>query len=308
MKKIILFTLLFLLTGCSIYSDIGNIAVSESIFISKEDKYKVFFKILSSNEKNEEKVYTEECESIDVCFSNLNNKLSKKLYLSHMNLLVLEDSLESFDYKDIFNFFINLKSSRNFFNVVSVNQINDNLLKQKQEDINNITSLSIKTNGYVKNVTLYDIVNDLLNIKTSYIPHFNTLQDITLTGYKKIMENEKILSKDESISKNIINKDTSSFILSIDENIYELKQCKEKIKVKDKVYIEINCSYGKDENNKVMLSNYIEEMINHYINDVDNSYIKYLVYKYKNKNVDNYEYDVFVNISVKNTEGEDIFE
>lgn len=308
MKKILLFILFFLLTGCDFYSDIGNIAVSESIFIGKGEKYIVFFKILSSNEENEEKIYTEECEKMEICFNNLSNKLSKKLYLSHMNLLVLEDSLENNDYKDIFSFFINQNSSRNFFNIVSVNKINDNLLKQKQEDINNITSLSIKTNGYVNNVTLYDVVNDLLNSNTSFIPHFDTLNEISITGYKKIMNNEKILSQEESISKNIIYGDTKTFVLNINDNIYKLEECKEKIKVKDKVFIDVTCSYENSDDNKNILSNYIKGMLEHYINNVDNSYIKYLVYKYKNKNVDNFEYAISVNIDIKKAKGGDIFE
>ena len=308
MKKFLVFILFFLLTGCDFYSDIVSIDVSESILIGKVEKYNVFFKILSSNEENEEKIYNQECEKIEICFNNLSNKLSKKLYLSHMNLLVLEDSLENRDYKDIFNFFINQNSSRNFFNIVSVNKINDNLLKQKQEDINNITSLSIKTNGYVDNVTLYDVVNDLLNSNTSFIPHFDTLNEIAITGYKKIIKNERILSKEESISKNIIYGDIKTFALNINDNIYKLEECKEKVKVKYKVFIDVFCSYENSDDNKNMLSNYVKNMLMNYIENVDNSYIKHLVYKYKNKKVNNFEYVISVNIDAKKIKGGDIFE
>ena len=57
MKKIYLIILVILLTGCTNYNDISNIAVVSSIGISVNgNNYNVYVKVLSSNQENEENI------------------------------------------------------------------------------------------------------------------------------------------------------------------------------------------------------------------------------------------------------------
>lgn len=299
MKKIILILFVFLLTGCSFYTDIGEITILDSIYILKDNNLVIYFKF--KDEDNS--IYKEECNNIEICFNRLSNKLSKKLFLSQMNLLVFQDNLNIDDYKSIIYFFINEKSSRNYFNTVMVNNINEDLLNTSSEDINDITMLSSSNTGIVTNLAFNKMISDILNMGTSYIPYFYIDKDIDIIGYKKMFKDEKILTKEESISLNLITKRIENFSLEIDNNVYRFSNCKSKIKFKkDILNIDINCNSLKNIDEL-----YVKNMIINYIENTDKDLLKYLNYKYKN----NYEYPkyyVYVTLNNDIEEGGNIFE
>ena len=87
MKKIILFLIIIILTGCTYYEDINNLAIIEEIAIDYDNSYKLYTKVLSNNKEKDDKIYLEECNKLNECFNNLNTKLTKKLYLTHLDLL-----------------------------------------------------------------------------------------------------------------------------------------------------------------------------------------------------------------------------
>ena len=222
MKKIYLIILIIFLTGCTNYNDISNIAVVSSIGISVNgNNYNVYVKVLSSNQENEENIYTKTCTTIDECFNNLSTELMKRLYLTHMDLLILSNNLAKDNYNQIFNFFLNEKSSRGSFTTIIVEHIDNKILETNTTDIKNMLSLSLSTNGITTDITLTDIIKDILNYKISYVPFIETQNTINVKGYKTIYDENKILTNEESLAINIIKNNIKTFQITIDKNVYK---------------------------------------------------------------------------------------
>lgn len=311
MKKIILLFTILLLTGCSSYTDINNIAVVSSIGIDyKDNNYLVYVNVLSSNSKNDKELYKEECKYLDKCFESINNTLMKRLYLTHLDLLILGNSLEKDNILDIFNFFLEQKSSRNSFSVISIDSFNDDFFEIDTKDINNMIDLSIDTNGLVKRITLDDIIKDILNYENSYIPYLSVSNTLEVIGYINIYDSNKILSSDESISLNFIKDNLNNFSLFIDNEVIYLESCSTFNEIKNKeIIINISCKYEKNAFfNSSRVQNHLTTIINNFISNNDDKYFKYLYYKYKNKYVSDLNYKINVNVLEIIDNGGEFFE
>ena len=138
-KKIIFLFLLILLTGCTPYSDINNLAIINKIAIEKDNNYKIHIEILNSLDNNN--IISIEGETLEECMNNLNNKLQKRVYLTHLETLIITDSLKKENYKEIINYFLNNETSRNSFFVIATDKINDKILNIKSEDLENLIKI-----------------------------------------------------------------------------------------------------------------------------------------------------------------------
>ena len=299
MKKIFILIIILIITGCNNYNDIKNLAIINEIAIDYDKEFKVYTKVLSSNQENDNKIYEEKCNTLNECFNNINNKLSKKLYLTHLDLLILTTSLKQNQYQEIINYFMKEQSSRNNFNVITVDKINKNILDINSKDIINMIDLST----VVKSVKFEDIIKDILNFNTSYIPYIDTSNNELLGNYQ-IYEEEILLSKEESIALNFITNSINKISLLIDKNIYNLEDCNTNIYPKNNyINIKITCNY-KGEKDETIINNYIEKIIKDFINNSNQNYLNYIKEKYNIK--DKLKINIKVNISKYNTG--DIFE
>jgi len=304
MKKIIILIFLILLTGCNNYNDIGSIAVISTIAIDKNNGlYNIKINVLSSNQKNEENIYSESCININECFNNLNNKLMKRLYLTHLDLLILGNNFIKEDYDNIMNFFLTQKTSRNAFTTITVDKIDEKLLKYDSKDINNILDFSI--NGLAKKVTFDEIIKNILNYKLSYIPYIENKEELELKGYKVIYDENKLLNKEESIAVNLIQNNIKSINILLDKNNYKLENCNTTNIINNNININLNCDYIGKKENKDKLNNYLKNIILNYINNNSSNYFDYLIYKFdKNKsNKKIYKIDISLNY-IENIGGE----
>lgn len=306
-KKIIIIILVLLLSGCTQYNDINNISIISSISIEKENKnYLVNLKVLSSNQENKDNIYSQTCTKLYECFDAFNNQLMKKLYLTHLDLLVLSNNLEKEDYDNIVNFFINQKTSRNSFNTIIAETPQD-ILNYNTKDISNLLDLSIKTTGIVKKISFDEIIKDILNYKITYIPYIN--RNIEINSYKEIYEENKILSKDESLAINIIKNNINNITLLINKETYKLEECNTINKVnKDNITFNIECNYKGKKENIELIKNYFNTIINQLIENNNNNYIKYLIHKYTNKEPKKIKHSIKLNIKHYKDTGGEIFE
>lgn len=276
MKKNILFLIIVILTGCTYYEDINNLAIIEEIAIDYDNSYKLYTKVLSNNKEKEDKIYLEECNKLNECFNNLNNKLTKKLYLTHLDLLILSNNLKKDNYNEIMNYFLRESSSRNTFTTIITNKIDDNLLKMNAIDYQNLLDLSKKTIGIADNITFNDLVKNILNYKISYIP---VIENNEIKGYKTIYDEEKILSKDESIIVNFILNKIDDVTLLINEENKKLESCETLYKNKDnKLILSITCNHQGKEKEDII--NYLNNNINNFIKNNSLDYFYYLKEKY----------------------------
>lgn len=302
MKKIILLLIVLLTTSCT-NNDINNLAIINEIAIDYNGIYKVYMKVLESDEKYE--IYKEEGTTIDECFSNLNNKINKKIYLTHLEVLALSNTLSEKNYSEIFNFFMKQESSRNSFDTIIVDKIDKNLFDFETKDIENLLRLSITTTGLVNQKTLDEIIKDILNFNISYIPYID-LTTKEVKGYKSIYEVNKLMTKEESIAINFIFNKIDSIALLIDNKNYKLENCNTINDVKDNtIKINISCNMEGEEKNKEIVKDYLEEITNDYINNNNKNYFNYLGNKY---NVKNYKIKPSIKIELIKTDTGDYFE
>lgn len=311
MKKILIILVVLFLTGCNSYNDINNIAVVSSIGIDiQNENYKVYVKVLSSNQESKSDLYESICSNLDECFDDINNKLMKRLYLTHLDLLILSNNLVKENYDHVFDFFLNQKSSRNAFSTIIIKDFDKKIFEYDTKDINNMLDLSINTTGLSKIITLDNIVKDILNYKLSYIPFLEINDHLEIKGYKTIYDENKILSSKESISINFIKNNINNISLIIEENNYKLESCNSLINLKnDKLNINIGCKYkGEEIKNTQIIKEFLYNSINNFIKDNSDNYLKYIYYKFNGNKKDILDYDI--NIDIKYTEdfGGGIFE
>ena len=278
MKKILPLLIILLLTGCtSYYEDINNLAIIDEIGIDYVDNYRIYIKVLSSNQEEKDSIYTETCDKLNECFNSLNNKLTKKLYLTHLNLLIFSDTLEKDNYKEIMNYFLQESTSRNTFATIITDNINDNLLNRDSKEIQNLLDLSIRSNGVVREVTFDNIIKDILNYKLAYIPFITS--NIEIKGYKTIYDENKKLSEDESIILNFILNKIDNVTLLINNKNEKLENCETIYKNNNNnLIISLTCNY--QGNNKDEVLNYINNSFNNFIKNNSLNYFYYLKEKY----------------------------
>lgn len=305
MKKIIILIVLLMLTGCNNYNDIKNLAIINEIGIDYDKEYIVYIKVLSSNQKEEDKIYKENCLSIDKCFDKISNKLTKKLYLTHLDLLVLTKNLEYKNYNEIISFFMKNQQSRNNFLTIGVNIINDSFLKIYSKDIINMLILSINSNGIAKPINFEKIIKDILNYKLSYIPYIDTTKN-ELVGYLQIYKDIKVLTKEEAIAINLITNSIKSLTITTNKS-YKLENCNTSLTPeKEMINIKISCNYQGTKEEKITLNNYLNKIINEFINKNNQSYLTYIKDKYNIKK--KLKTNIIINLSLIETNSGDYFE
>lgn len=306
MKKLLLFIFIIFLTGCTL-PDIGNIAVVSSIGISHDKEvYTVYVKILATDDDNEDVILTKTCLKLDDCFYDITKDLSKKLYLTQMDLLVIDDNIEKKNIDEIINFFLSQKSSRNSFSIIATDKINDKIFKNEEKDINNMLDLSISTNAIVKRISFDSVLKDILNFNISFIPYLKFDDVPEVISYKEIYENSKVLSKDESIAVNIIRGNLKNFTFVKDGKKYNLENCTTSCTVKDDVNIKFVCDYiGNDAVNILNIN--LEGITSDYLKNNDKNYLNYIYYKYKNSLENNVNYNITVSVKKLKTNGGEMF-
>lgn len=140
MKKIwLLVPLLFTLTGCFNYRELNDLAIVSGVSVSKvDDKYKLTVEVL--NPKNQQDIsgtiepdfiiYTAEDTSIQKIFRKMIKESPKKMYVAHMDIMIIDESVCKDDIKYILDFFSRDPEMRDEFYV----------LVGKSDDVLNITT------------------------------------------------------------------------------------------------------------------------------------------------------------------------
>lgn len=125
MKKIIiLFLLIFSLSGCYDYTEIVDFAIVVSVGVDyKDDNFTTTFEILSSNNDKESpasETFTVSGKgpTISKAFENTDSKINKRAYYTHADLFVLSEEVARSKLADISDFLLRNSHIRENFNVV----------------------------------------------------------------------------------------------------------------------------------------------------------------------------------------------
>ena len=369
MKKIILIILsIFLLTGCSSdYKELNDLLIVTALEIDKvEDNYRVIIQVVNPKNQNNNSsanqtdfiTYESTGITIQDALRNIISESTQKIYGIHSQILVISESLAKEDLTSIYDFFFrNISVRKEFYVIIDTTDDNQKLLQILTPLINlssqSIYETLITNNKYMGVATLVkfsemmDIYlddNKELLLPTIYIKGNNYIgtdeenletsdTDANLVlGNLAIFKDEKLLgylTKEESISANIINNNAQNVLFShkcdndnyISEEItinssdikIDTDNKKVSINIKGSGYIsEYNCnedltniSVIKEINDNLNL--YVKEYITDSIYSINSKYntdiygIRDVLYKkhykyYKEVN-DNYYEEFFNNLS-----------
>jgi spore germination protein KC len=282
-KSIILITIILLITGCYNYRELNDLAIIDALGIDyKDNKFLVTAQILNVEKKETDDtkklivVYEGEGQSIAEAIRNMSLDDPKEMYLGHLELIILGESLTKDNTNKVFEFLLRDPKLRSEALVVSslnnsareiLNQkVNSNIFPSKS--IINSIEVSSKTEGTVKKQTLEDLIKITLDNKIDSvittisikeekenkedINEYNLikLDNLAIIKDKKIID---YLSKDEARIFNIIKNDIGNVMINIpfqDTNsVILLSNPKSNIKIKlhdKKIDVDINIEVDGD--------------------------------------------------------------
>lgn len=283
MKKIILIILiLFLITGCSSYIELNDLAIIDIIAIQKNNNnYKLSISYIEEIDKDsltpKTKIIEKESSNIFLAFDELKLNINKKIYLSHLNMLIIDNSIKTKEIDEIINYFLNNQDSREDFLVIYSDEIENIMQNSKFQEINDLVKINYQETSKVIYTTMYDLIKNYYNNKSFYLTKVNYDQNISTNGIIEFKNNNYTnLEENEGIFINYIlnNLDTYSYTYECMEGknltLKILKATSNKLKDNLLITNEINiiandCKYQNKEINE-NFTNYLKENLKKYTN------------------------------------------
>ena len=181
MKKglIIIITIITLIyvNGGQNYTELNDLAIIKSIGITYENnEYTLYAEIIDEINKDnlkETKIINASNKEIKKLFDDIKLLVNKEIYLSHIDLLIISETLKDDNYQEIINYFLENKEIRNDFICVFSNEIEEVLKKSKHDEIEEIITTN-KDSKNVINITFEEVIKDFLDTKSfkaSYITY-----------------------------------------------------------------------------------------------------------------------------------------
>ena len=258
MKKILILLLpLFLATGCYNYQELNKLGIITATEIDKiNDEFVITVQIVNPKKQTDASssnqpafiTYSSTGRTVHEAYRNLIQKTSRKIYGTHMQILIVKENLARNDLKSILDFYFrNIEIRKEFYVLVDTTKSED--LPENKSLLDILTPLT--------NLSSQNIVDTLLSdnkyISVSNLVTFNELMDSYLDEHKEILlptirvsgdidygdEKENlgktnsttdieignmaifkdnkmigILSKDESITSNLINNTSKEILMN----------------------------------------------------------------------------------------------
>ena len=225
MKKIFILFIL-LLSGCSDYKELNNLAIVNTIGIDKKDNnYKLCIEVLNTDKENgKNKIYYSTGKTINEAINKVNNKSPKIIYGGHLDKIIVSkdilndkkiDLVDSFfrltEVKDEFDFFVT-KDNNACDIVKSLSKLPNNsssrLQKNSKENrsTSSYTNIDVFISNYLK--TGIDPVISVLDIKDNEV----YIDNIAITKNGKVI---KYLDTKESIGYNLIRNEIDKISIPI---------------------------------------------------------------------------------------------
>lgn len=278
MKKILILFLstLFILTGCTNYTELNDLSIINEIGIEKENSiYKVTISVVDTNhyendDNYKKNIYEATGMNLTDAFNNLYLYLDKEIYIHHLETLLLSNTLNHEDIDNINTYFNNIKNNRNSFTLVYTDSsIKDVLSTDKS--INSLIETNSNNYFLVYPLTYETYLKTLYEKKYSFIPTIRyTDKDLTVVGYSYFYKNKHInlLTQEDNLSYNIINNHINTINLSIDKNYYSISSLDTTLNINsNKTNINISSLiYSKDTDYINKYNTYIKKIIDNFIN------------------------------------------
>ena len=145
-KVFLIFFMILFLTGCGNYRELNDMAIVTGVSIDKvDDKYELGFLIANSPKTEttskegeaQTTVYTAKGKTISLAASNLDYKSPKKLYLGHINVVIISEEIGKEGFFKVADFLLRHYESRKRFFLM---QAKDNKAKEILKTISPLES------------------------------------------------------------------------------------------------------------------------------------------------------------------------
>lgn len=202
MKKILIIVLFFI-TGCTKYTDLGDLAIIKSIGIDYDDSYILYAEIYDEIKKDNDPktvVVKTKGKTINEVFDNLKQEIDKEIFLSHIDLLILSDKLNNKNYQDIINYSIDNNLRNDFYCILSSN-IEILLKESKYDEVENYLKTNKETKDII-NISFNEVINYFLSNKPFYLSMINYDNKIKHLGnYQYFNNNIERINNEENRNK-----------------------------------------------------------------------------------------------------------
>ena len=213
-KYLILLFPFFIFTGCTSYTELNELGIVSLLGIDYQDQtYHLYMNIVEGNQEDgvlekESIFYEAEAKTLSQAFQKLYLKSNKKIYLSHMDCLLLSENAINTHLKDIIIYLLNQRDTRNNFELVQT-ESNMKEIFQKRMESKDLMDL-IKTNeqymGTTKSITFEEFLEEILIDKNTFLPLVSYEKEFEIKGIS-LIQNFKILdylSPNDTILINIL--------------------------------------------------------------------------------------------------------
>lgn len=213
-KKIfILITILLLTTSCNSYTELNDLGITSMLGLDYQNKEFIVYTTIIADRDNQEnkdkyKTYHATGKTLEEAFENIYIQNSKKIYLSHMNLLVITENLINSQLTTMIQHFLTNNEYRNNFQIVTLKSNLEKLFNQEitAEEINKLITINQKESGTTRSIDFETFLKDILINHNTVIPTIKLEDTISIEGFTLIKDNRiyDFLSNDDAILYNYL--------------------------------------------------------------------------------------------------------
>ena len=200
MKKIFLLIILILLTGCTKYNDLNELAIIKSIGISHDNEYTLYAEIIEEIDKDnipQMKVMETSDKDINKLFDNIKLQINKEIFFSHIDLIILDFNLNNEDYQKIIDYFIKHHEFRNDFLCVLSKDIKKVLENSKYDEIEELITTNKESKNIIK-VSFEEVIQKFLDKKIFLLSEVSYKNEIIFIGNYQYQNNKLERMNNES--------------------------------------------------------------------------------------------------------------
>lgn len=327
--------------GINNLREITDIAIVEAIGLDYDEdsgKYKASVVVMDTKdeEKSKKIIYKAEGESVQSAIRNTVDKSPKRLYLAHMETLIIDEKIAKEKMMDALDFFIrDNEGSNNFYLLISRDSLAEDVIEIVEKEEISIKSLIESSSKYKGNSnfnTLNDNIKDILKVGKEACVNSCSIEDekiqISSMAYFKDWTMQGYLTEKESVIYNLVTNNLENTIITIGKEdylcVFEIIGSNTKIKInenldnKEKIQIEVKLDTIVSESGKNIslqtkeeieqvqneIANKVKEDIASFLEkqDLDLIGIGNLKYKENKSNLEN-DYEITVDVNIQNQGG-----
>lgn len=233
MKKLWLLLIMipFFITGCSSYTELNDLGIVSLLGIDyQNNKYQVYVTIIEGKQddgmlEKGQTYFHAEANTLEEAFQRITLQSDKKVYLSHVDCLLITENLIHYQLKDTLFNFLNNNEARNNFNIVFVKENLSLYFKQQvtAEEINKLIEINQNQSGTITEMDFESFLKNLLIDSNSMIPTISYRDDhLEVEGFTLIKDFQVFdsLTSEESFIVNLLSNKVTHAIWK-DATIYE---------------------------------------------------------------------------------------